>query len=175
MLVAEEPALWWIAQDYVGPDGVARTREGIAGSIEATPYAEGECASARERTHAAVREGRLQVLRATRTQLEPIFLLYDADPPVLRPDGEPELRRRARSRRAHAASGACANANSSLDVPLLIADGHHRYETAVAFRREEPTATHTFAVLRLVTPRSDWRSSPPTGSCRASASNPTAG
>ena len=34
-----------------------------------------------------------------------------------------------------------------IDVPLLIADGHHRYETAVAFREEEPSATHTFAVL----------------------------
>ena len=32
-------------------------------------------------------------------------------------------------------------------MPLLIADGHHRYETAVAFREEEPSATHTFAVL----------------------------
>jgi uncharacterized protein (DUF1015 family) len=30
---------------------------------------------------------------------------------------------------------------------LLIADGHHRYETAVAFREEEPSATHTFAIL----------------------------
>jgi uncharacterized protein (DUF1015 family) len=34
-----------------------------------------------------------------------------------------------------------------LPSPLLIADGHHRYETAVAFREEDPTATHTFAVL----------------------------
>ena len=32
-------------------------------------------------------------------------------------------------------------------MPFLIADGHHRYETAVAFREEEPSATHTFAVL----------------------------
>ena len=32
-------------------------------------------------------------------------------------------------------------------MPLLIADGHHRYETAVAFREEDPSATHTFAVL----------------------------
>jgi uncharacterized protein (DUF1015 family) len=35
----------------------------------------------------------------------------------------------------------------TIDVPLLIADGHHRYETAVAFRAEEPEATHTFAIL----------------------------
>jgi uncharacterized protein (DUF1015 family) len=31
--------------------------------------------------------------------------------------------------------------------PLLIADGHHRYETAVAYCDENPAATHTFAVL----------------------------
>src|SRR5207245_9678123 len=35
----------------------------------------------------------------------------------------------------------------TLETPLLIADGHHRYETAVAYRRENPAATQTFAVL----------------------------
>mgnify|MGYP003338706087 CR=1 FL=1 len=33
-----------------------------------------------------------------------------------------------------------------LPDPLLIADGHHRYETAVTFREEQPDATHTFVV-----------------------------
>jgi uncharacterized protein (DUF1015 family) len=33
------------------------------------------------------------------------------------------------------------------DKKLLIADGHHRYETAVAYRQEHPEATHTFAIL----------------------------
>ena len=37
------------------------------------------------------KEERLRLLRATRTQLEPILLLYDADPPVERPEGEPDL------------------------------------------------------------------------------------
>ena len=44
-----------------------------------------------ELTHAGPKEGRLRVLRATRTQLEPIFVLYDADPVAERPDGEPEM------------------------------------------------------------------------------------
>jgi uncharacterized protein (DUF1015 family) len=35
----------------------------------------------------------------------------------------------------------------TIGAPLLIADGHHRYETAVAFREEDPTAAHTFVVL----------------------------
>jgi uncharacterized protein (DUF1015 family) len=38
-------------------------------------------------------------------------------------------------------------AEIAVEPPLLIADGHHRYETAVAYRAENPSATHTFAVL----------------------------
>ena len=36
-----------------------------------------------------------------------------------------------------------------LGTPLLIADGHHRYETAVAYREENPRATHTVRDPRL--------------------------
>src|SRR5438445_12132322 len=33
-VLAEQPVrYWWLAQDYVGPDGVARTREGFAASV----------------------------------------------------------------------------------------------------------------------------------------------
>ena len=102
-----------------------------------------------EATHAGPKEGRLELLRATRTQLEPIFLLYDAEPPLERPDGEPDDGRRG-GRRAHARSGASPERELELDAPLLIADGHHRYETAVAFRDEEPAATHTLRRARLV-------------------------
>src|SRR4051794_28679826 len=88
VLREEDPALWWIAQDYVGPDGVPRTREGVAGSLEVTPYEAGQVLP-HERTHAGPKEGRLRLLRATRTQLEPIFLLYDGDAPLERPPREP--------------------------------------------------------------------------------------
>ena len=144
ILVEQEPALWWVAQDYVGPDGVARTREGIAGSVEATPYSAGQVLP-HERTHAGPKEGRLRLLRATRTQLEPIFLLYDADPPLERPAGDPDMAVEeggVRTRMWRIESG-----ELEIDAPFLIADGHHRYETAVAFREEDPSATHTFAVL----------------------------
>jgi len=144
VLVEEPPALWWVTQDYVGPDGVARTREGIAGSIEASPYSE-RTVLPHERTHAAAKETRLQLLRATRTQLEPIFLLYDADPPATRPEGEPELDVSEGSERTRI--WRLPEHELELDVPLLIADGHHRYETAVAFREEAPSARNTFAVL----------------------------
>jgi uncharacterized protein (DUF1015 family) len=135
---------WWIAQDYVGPDGVARTREGLAASVPVTPYEAGEVLP-HERTHAGPKEGRLRLLRATRTQLEPIFLLYDADPVFERPGGEPVMgvaEGGVRTRVWPVEAG-----EVTIDTPLLIADGHHRYETAVAYRAENPDATHTFAVL----------------------------
>ena len=99
-LVEEAPAYWWVAQDYTGPDGVARTREGFAASVPVTPYAAGDVLP-HERTHAGPKEGRLRLLRATRTQLEPIFLLYDAEPLLARPDGRAGSRRRG-ERCAHA-------------------------------------------------------------------------
>ena len=140
----EEPALWWIAQHYTGPDDVDRTREGLAASIEATPYSEGKVLP-HELTHAGPKEGRLRLLRATRTQLEPIFLLYDAEPLAERPDREPEMDVSEGGVRTQV--WRLPAQDLELDVPMLIADGHHRYETAVAFREEDPTATHTFAVL----------------------------
>src|SRR5437764_14960127 len=42
VLREDEQAFWWIAQDYTGPDGVARTREGVAASVEVTPYSAGQ-------------------------------------------------------------------------------------------------------------------------------------
>jgi uncharacterized protein (DUF1015 family) len=144
-VLAEQPSsYWWLAQDYVGPDGVARMREGFAASVPVTPYDAGEVLP-HERTHAGPKEGRLRLLRATRTQLEPIFLLYDAEPLLARPEGEPAMDVEEGGVRTRV--WPVAGTELELDTPLLIADGHHRYETAVAYRAENPEATHTFAVL----------------------------
>jgi uncharacterized protein (DUF1015 family) len=144
ILREEEPALWWVEQTYTGPDGVQRTREGIAGGIEATPYSDGEVLP-HERTHEGPKEGRLKLLRATATQLEPIFLLYDGDPPVSRPESEPELDVDDGS--VHTRAWRLPAQEVEVPGPLLIADGHHRYETAVAFRDEHPEAARMFVVL----------------------------
>src|SRR5260221_515673 len=37
-LVEEQPAYWWLKQDYTGPDGVARSREGFVAALRAEPY-----------------------------------------------------------------------------------------------------------------------------------------
>ncbi len=144
VLARSDEAFWWVAQDYTGPDGVPRTREGFAASLEVTPY-EAAQVLPHERTHAGPKEGRLRLLRATRAQLEPIFLLYDDDAPFSRPGGEPALDVDEGGVRTRV--WPLDAPSVTIDTPLLIADGHHRYETAVAFREEDPAATHTFAIL----------------------------
>jgi uncharacterized protein (DUF1015 family) len=80
-----------------------------------------------EHTHPQIREGRVRLLEATRVQPEPIFLLVDArlevdlptDAPVLEVDGTRLWRVPDLDLAPLAAS------------PLLIADGHHRYESAL--------------------------------------------
>jgi uncharacterized protein (DUF1015 family) len=144
VLVEEEPAIWWLTEDYQGPDGVQRTREGIVGSIEATPYSEGRVLP-HELTNPEVKQERLEILQDTKTELEPVLLLYDADPLAERPSCDPVIdvdEAGVRSRLWKLDSDGI-----DLDVPLLIADGHHRYETAVAYRNLNPKAERTLAVL----------------------------
>lgn len=138
-----EPAVWFLAQEYVGPDGVARRREGIVASLRAEPYAT-RAVLPHERTHAAAIEGRLRLLRATRVQLEPIFLLYDGPAPLTRPAGQPDIA--VEGTRLWRLDGASGVEEHFAERQLLIADGHHRYETAVAFAAEDG-ADRLLAVL----------------------------
>src|SRR5581483_3348515 len=151
-LVESEPSYWWLEQRYVGPDGVARTREGFVAALHLEPYAE-RIVLPHERTHAGPKEGRLRLLRATRTQLEPIFLLWDGSIAV---DGlgEPELSVAdgdvtTRLWRLGAEFGD-ALTEELRDAQLLIADGHHRYETTLAFHAEDGTDESGWMMVVIV-------------------------
>jgi len=147
VLVQEEHAACWaLEQDYVGPDGVARTRRGIVASLRVEPY-ERRVVLPHERTHRGPKEGRLRLLRAVGAQLEPIFLLYDGQPPVAIGEEPPDV----------AVDGtrlwrvAAADVESHFaDTQLLIADGHHRYETALAHHQETGTPESAWMLVVLV-------------------------
>ena len=143
----DEPAFWALAQDFTGPDGIARTRTGVVASLKLEPY-EARVVLPHERTHAGPKEGRLRLLRATHTELEPIFLLHRG-PTLLEGAGEPTL---------EATEGGVATRLWRVTDPdaiaspaqLLIADGHHRYETALAFHAEQGTPESGWMMVVLV-------------------------
>jgi uncharacterized protein (DUF1015 family) len=158
----ENPAVWALAQDYTGPDGRSRTRHGFLARVRVEQYGAGRIRP-HERTHPGPKEDRLKLTRATRANLSPIFSLY-SDPQgaawdaletytskpawaeTRDPDGtvnrlwrvdDEEVLERVR----RAASGA----------ELLIADGHHRYETARVYAEEiGGEGPHRYVLMCLV-------------------------
>ena len=130
VLHEEAPAFWALEQRYVGPDGVDRTRRGVVVSLKAVPYDE-RVVLPHERTHAEAKEGRLRLVRAVGAQLEPIFLLYEGLPPISQPEGEPDLE--VEGARLWRLAETDAVVEAFRERQLLIADGHHRYETTVEY------------------------------------------
>jgi uncharacterized protein (DUF1015 family) len=143
----DEPALWWLAQDYIGPDGVARRRDGLVGALRAEPYSAGVVLP-HERTHAGPKEGRLRLLRATRTHVEPIFLLYDGA--LEAAGGEPEVDVELDGIRSRLWRLEGEAPPELAGASLLIADGHHRYETALAFHAEDGTEASAWLLAVIV-------------------------
>jgi uncharacterized protein (DUF1015 family) len=153
-----EPALWALTQDYAAPDGSSHSRHGILARVRVEDYESGGIRP-HERTHPGPLLDRLELTRATHLNLSPIFSLSGADAwPLVEPalaaepwgeatDETGTVNRvwRVGDRRVHAAvSELLAGAE------LLIADGHHRYETARAYRDEVGgEGPHNYTLMAL--------------------------
>lgn len=145
VLVADsEPALWAMTQDYVAPDGNSYSRHGILCRVRVEDYESGTVRP-HERTHPGPLQDRLELTRATRLNLSPIFSLSTEDPwPLVEPAltaepwGEATDEDGTVNRVWRVADPALLAAVSErlAGAQLLIADGHHRYETARAYRDE---------------------------------------
>jgi uncharacterized protein (DUF1015 family) len=133
-----DPAIWALTQEYTGPDGATRTRHGFLARVRVTEYGPG-LVRPHERTQPGPKEDRLRLTEATRHNLSPIFSLYPGDVwrhiephlggepwgEVADPEGTVHRMWRIADPAVHdAVTGGLA------DAELLIADGHHRYETA---------------------------------------------
>src|ERR1700753_3603119 len=91
VLVADQDdAVWALAQDYTAPDGTTHTRHGVLVRVRVEDYETGTVRP-HERTHPGPRADRLELTRATRLNLSPIFSLSTEDPwPLVEPALSPE-------------------------------------------------------------------------------------
>lgn len=157
-----EPALWALQQRYEGPDGRVRTRHGFFARVRVEDYGPGRIRP-HERTHPGPKEDRLRLTRATHANLSPIFSLYDDPagatwgaiaPHVQTPpageitDGEGVVHRLWRVGDPEAIEAAT---EAMTGTELLIADGHHRYETARVYADEVGgEGGHRYVLMCLV-------------------------
>jgi uncharacterized protein (DUF1015 family) len=155
----DEPALWTLTQDYTGPDGRSLTRQGVFARVRVEDYGPGRIRP-HERTHPGPKEDRLRLTRATKANLSPIFSLYD-DPSgataavfaAAEPFGEQTDDDGTVNRLARVADPAAIEAFQQALRPaeLLIADGHHRYETARVYADEiGGDGEHRYVLMCLV-------------------------
>ena len=114
-----------------------------------------------ERTHPGPKEDRLRLTRATRANLSPIFSLYSDPgraPPRARWPTPSRGRRPPTTTAPSTASGGSRTRRRSppprrrsQDTELLIADGHHRYETARVYAEEiGGEGPHRYVLMCLV-------------------------
>jgi uncharacterized protein (DUF1015 family) len=158
----EEPSLWVLEQDYTGPDGQRRTRRGFLARVRVENYGPGRIRP-HERTHPGPKEDRLRLTRATKANLSPIFSLY-SDPAneawhALEPATDTEPWGQAtdedgtvnRLWRATDPDAIATVRRTLKDAELLIADGHHRYETARTYAEElGGEGPHRYVLMDLV-------------------------
>jgi uncharacterized protein (DUF1015 family) len=156
------PAIWPIAQDYTGPDGQQRTRRGFLARVRIEDYGPGTIRP-HERTHPGPKEDRLRLTRATRANLSPIFALFSdpsqsaweaLSPLASKPpwseatDADGTVNRLWRVDDGDAIAAVRAAAGGA---ELLIADGHHRYETSRAYAEEMANeGPHRYVLMCLV-------------------------
>jgi uncharacterized protein (DUF1015 family) len=155
----DEPAVY-VHRHAFTKDGTAYSRTGVWMLVRLADFGEGVVVP-HERTLKGPKADRLALMRACRAQLSPIFFICSDPKGELEHllgklvKGEPTERAEFPAREGHEIWRVDGQGWSELLVSLvqeqtlLIADGHHRYETALAYRDE---------LIAGGAPRTGWRS-----------------
>jgi uncharacterized protein (DUF1015 family) len=151
VLVKDDPAFYAYEQEFAVPSsGEIKKRRGVLGALRLEEF--GDTVKPHEHTLSGPKEDRLKLLRATHTNTSPIFSLYDdSDGWVERLleticDHGPLLEARDENDIIHrlwrVTDDESVNAIVAAleDESVFIADGHHRYETALNYRNERRQA-----------------------------------
>ncbi len=152
-----EPSLYACSQTFASPAGSRFERRGFIALGRVEDYS-AKVVFRHEQTLAKPKADRLELLRATRAHYEQLFLLYEDSGEIdslLAPGTQaaPAIEVTDEYGVIHrlwqiADPEAIASVRERMrDKKLVIADGHHRYETALNFRNESRTAAGAGASL----------------------------
>src|ERR1700732_4302988 len=147
-----EPALYAYTEEYtVSGTNERRTRRGFIGAGKLEDYSAG-VVFRHEQTLSGPKADRLELLRHTRTHTGQLFMLYsDAERRVdaILADAESSSAPTTELRDEYSVvhrlwvvaepERVAAIQKAMADQKLVIADGHHRYETSLNFRNESGT------------------------------------
>lgn len=142
-----EPALYFYSQEFTLKDGGKRRRTGVLAALRLEEFSSG-IIRPHERTFEGAKKDRLELLRSCQTHLSPLFCLYAkkewslarvaqsafAQPPLVSLVDDKEVSHQVWN---VTDPSVIAEVAKGLErESLIIADGHHRYETALRYRQE---------------------------------------
>ena len=148
IFVQDDAAFYVYEQEFRVPGtNEILQRRGVLGALQLEEFGKG--VQPHEHTLSGPKQDRLKLLRATQTNISPIFGLFgdndgwaatllktvctESDPLLEARDGEGIIHRMWRLTDDETVNAFVAALG---DEPVLIADGHHRYETALNYRNE---------------------------------------
>jgi uncharacterized protein (DUF1015 family) len=163
------PTVYAYSQAFTAPAGSKFERKGFIALGRVEDYS-AKIVFRHEQTLSKPKADRLDLLRATRAHYEQLFLLYEDSGEVdslltPRPDAVPAIDVADEYGVTHRVwqisdPGLITSVQKKMrDKKLVIADGHHRYETALNFRAEcraadgagsNPQAAYEFVMMTLV-------------------------
>jgi uncharacterized protein (DUF1015 family) len=143
-LAPDPPRLYLYVMDFTDDAGRRRRTRGVVGALQLAEPGSGRVLP-HERTMPKPRGDRLDLLRAVQANLDPVWLLSLAPglSDLMEPDGGPLAECRdgdGVEHRLFAIARAEEMAAAVAAAPLVIADGHHRYETALEHLAERRDA-----------------------------------
>jgi len=161
------PSIYSYSQTFTAPSGTSFERRGFIALGRVEDYS-AKVVYRHEQTLSKPKADRLDLLRATRAHYEQLFLLYEdsgqidsllATPRAPTIDVADEYGVAHRVWQISDPAVIAAVQDRMRDQKLVIADGHHRYETALNFRNEcrgaagaasNPQAPYEFVMMTFV-------------------------
>jgi uncharacterized protein (DUF1015 family) len=130
----DAPSFYLYEQRFEPPaGGPERARRALIGRVRLEPWTAGVILP-HEGTHDKAKADRIQLMRAINANVSPVFGLCTAFPlpwpseaPIAEATDDAGVTHRL---------WVTPGQSFTLDEPVVIADGHHRYETALAYREE---------------------------------------
>jgi uncharacterized protein (DUF1015 family) len=147
VLVPEAKPAMYAYREQFAVNGREQQRRGFVAALRLEPW-ESRRVRPHEKTLSGPKQDRLQLIRACRANFSPIWVLYrDRSGETARlweaiAEDDPDLAARDHDGNAHAAwavidpSTYTPLLRSLKDASVYIADGHHRYETALHYQTE---------------------------------------
>ncbi len=143
----QEPSVTFVEETFRGPDAQERTRRGFLALVRLHQFEEG-IIFPHEFTLSGPKEDRFRLMKATEMSLSPVFLLYNLPGDDITAAWTAAVGAGSPEATVSDESGTTTRVWPTSDPtllglisrlleaqPLIIADGHHRYETALRYRQ----------------------------------------